>query len=144
MRVSVHHVMEEIQKEHFLVSNIFLQIKKMFPAAMKYFPYMKENITVMKMLSLSISQRTCHKELCNVRMSLLGSESSEVVSSVGFSRKGTPLQLEPQTREAEVGWLSLYGCWSHPPRDGEGQKINIPGVGLFDTLLGLGCPCSRQ
>ena len=67
MRVRVHHVMKEIQREHFLVSNIFLQIKKMFPAAMKYFPYMKENITVMKMLSLSISQRTCHKELCNVQ-----------------------------------------------------------------------------
>ena len=40
---------------------------------MKYFPYEKENITVWKMLSMSISQRTCYKQLWNVQNVVSGS-----------------------------------------------------------------------
>ena len=34
------------KKEHFLVPNIFLRIRKIFLAAMRHFPHTKENITV--------------------------------------------------------------------------------------------------
>ena len=47
-------------------------------------------------------------------------------------------------REDEVGLMVVSLWFGYPPRDGAGQMINIPGVGLFNTLLGLGCPCSRQ
>lgn len=125
--------------------------ERAFPCS-EHFPPNKENISCcnetfssyerehycLAMLSLSFSQRTCYK---NRSMILNPSRLYPVIIE---DRNRTPGYLESRTFE-DV-WLSLYGCWSHPPRDGAGQMINIPGVGLFDTLFDklVFCPCSRQ